>query len=105
MGYEHFLKMDLRVGRILSVDDIPGSKKLYKLTVDIGEKRTIVAGLKGIYTAEELKGKKVIVLANMQPRKIFGIVSQGMLLAAEDEKGKVALLEPEGNVPPGTKVI
>ncbi len=104
MGFEDFLRLDLRVGIIEKVEDIPGSKKLYKLTVNIGERRTLVAGLKGIYTKDELKGREVVVLANMKPKKIFGILSKGMLLAAEDADGNVSLLQPLGDAKPGEKI-
>ncbi len=93
-----FSKLDIRVGRILEVVDIPESEKLYKLLVDVGnEQRVIVAGIKRFYTQEELKGKKVAVLCNLKPRKILGIVSQGMILAVSTEN-EIALLSPEGDV-------
>jgi len=101
--YEDFARLDLRVGRILKAEPVEGSKKLYKLDVDIGERRTIVAGLAGYYTPEELEGRLVVVVANLEPRKIFGILSEGMLLAAVDGKN-VALLTPDKEVKPGTKI-
>ncbi len=102
--YEDFAKLDIRVARIKKVEEIPKSKKLYKLTVDLGnEERTLVAGLKGYYTAEELQGKTIVMLANLEPKKMMGVTSQGMLLAADDGE-HVALLTPERDVKPGAKV-
>ena len=107
--YEDFAKIDLRVGKILRVEDIENADKLYKLTVDLGKelgKRTIVAGIKPHYSKEELKGKTCTIFTNLEPRKIKGIESQGMLLAAvkEDKDGKevVKILESEGE--PGSRV-
>ena len=95
--------LDIRVGEIVEVEDIKGSKKLYKLKVDIGrEIREVVAGLKKYYKQNELLGKKVLLLANLKPAKIFGVLSQGMLLAADDGK-TVALLTV--NSEKGTKVV
>ncbi len=101
--YADFAKLDLRVGRILKVERIEGSEKLYKLRVDIGEERTLVAGLAKHYKPEELEGRLVVVVANLEPKKIFGVVSQGMLLAAVDGEN-VALLQPDKEVRPGTKI-
>ncbi len=102
--YEDFAKLDIRVAKIKKVEEIPKSKKLYKLTVDLGdEERTLVAGLKGYYTAEELQGKTIVMLANLEPKKMMGVTSQGMLLAADDGE-HVALLTPERDVKPGAKV-
>lgn len=104
ISYEEFAKMDLRVGKILKVERVPNSDKLYVLTVDLGdEKRTIVSGLVDHYAPEDLLGRNVVVIANLQARKIRGIVSQGMLLAAEKD-GVVSLLEPDREVPPGTPI-
>jgi len=96
-----FQRLDLRVGLIREAEPIPGSKKLLKLIVDIGEERTIVAGLATDYQVDELKNKQVIVLANLKAVKLMGVESQGMILAAEDE-GKVYLLVPDKESKPGT---
>ena len=106
VNFSDWEKIDLRVGEILEVEDIEGADKLYKLTVDIGnEKRTVCAGLKNHYTKKELKGKKVILLANLTPRKLKGIESQGMVLAAvKEEENKVILLTPEKDIEQGSKV-
>ncbi|RLB22671.1 MAG: methionine--tRNA ligase, partial [Deltaproteobacteria bacterium] len=88
---------------ILEAEKIPKSKKLVKLTVDMGEQRTIVAGVAEHYRAEDMVGKQVVVVANLEPAKLMGVESQGMLLAAEDENG-VHLLVPDKKVIPGSKV-
>ena len=99
-------KIDLRVGEIISVENIEGADKLYKLSVDIGEeKRTICAGLKQYYSKEELEGKKIAILTNLAPRKMKGILSEGMLLAAVDEKeNKVILISPEKDIKVGSRI-
>ncbi len=100
-----FQKLDLRVGTITSVERVEGTKKLYKILVDLGElgvKQTI-SGLVGYYTPEELKGKKVVFLANLKPAKIAGIISEGMLLAAVSEN-IVSLLSIDKDVPNGAKI-
>ena len=91
--FDDFMKMDLRVAEIKACEDVEGADKLYKLTIDIGEERTIVAGIKLYYTKEELVGKKIAVVTNLEPRKFEGIMSHGMLLAASSEdKSSVVLL-------------
>jgi methionyl-tRNA synthetase len=104
ISYDDFKKLDLRVGLVENVEKVPKADKLYKLTVDLGtEKRTLVAGLAEYYKAKELKGKKIIVLTNLEPKKLRGITSKGMLLAAEDGK-VVSILTPEKDVKPGSKI-
>ncbi len=99
-----FKRLDMRVGTIAEVERIPGSERLYKLQVDMGgELRQIVTGLRGYYTEEELKGKVIIVLTNLKPAKIFGISSNGMLLAAEFD-GQLALLTTDRRISNGAKV-
>ncbi len=100
---EKFGAIDLRVATILSAESIPGAKKLLKLEVDLGEKRTLVAGIAASYKPEELVGKQVIVVANLKPAKIMGIVSNGMALAAVDDNG-CSLLTLDRKVKPGTPV-
>lgn len=100
---EEFQKLDIRVGKIINAEKIEGAKKLLKLTVDIGEKRTLVAGIAEYYEPSSLIGKNIVVLANLQYKKIMGIESQGMLLAAVQD-GVPFILTVEGNVKPGTKV-
>ncbi len=96
-----FNRMDLRVATVLKAEKIPRAKKLLKLEVDLGEKRTIVAGIAQSYAPEELVGKQILIVANLKPAKIMGIFSNGMLLAAtEDQKSTVAILDRK--VKPGT---
>ncbi len=105
--YGDFAKLDMRAGCILECVKVENAEKLYKLSVDIGEEkpRTIVSSLVDYYTAEELVGKRIIVLANLKPAKMRGVLSEGMLLCTESEDGKTCvLLKPETDVPPGTPV-
>ena len=98
---EQLARIDLRVATITVAESIPGAKKILKLSVDLGENRTIVAGIASSYSPEELVGKQIIVIANLKPAKIMGIISNGMLLAATDEDGcAVATLDKK--VKPGT---
>jgi len=104
ISYDDFKKLDIRVALIEKVEKVPNADKLYKLTVDLGqEKRILVAGLAEFYTQEELKGKKIIMLANLEPRKMRGITSEGMLLAAVDGK-IVSVLSPDKEIPSGAKI-
>ena len=103
ISLEEFDKLDLRVGTIRKAESIPGSKKLLKLTVDLGQERTVVAGLVGCYTEEELNGKQVILVANLKPVKLMGVESRGMVLATEDDAG-VHLLVPDARTTPGSRV-
>jgi methionyl-tRNA synthetase len=103
ISFKEFQALDLRIGVVTHAEAIPGSKKLLKLTVDIGEERTLVAGLVGHYSAEELPGKQVVVVANLEPAKLMGVESRGMVLAAEDESG-VHLLLPDAETKPGSSV-
>jgi len=102
ISYEEFEKVDLRVGRVLAASRIEGSDKLLKLEVDLGsEKRQIIGGIGKMYSPEEILGKEIVIVANLEPRKLMGLESQGMLLAADD-KGMPVLLAPMGVVPPGS---
>ncbi|WP_457644348.1 methionine--tRNA ligase [Persephonella sp.] len=101
---EDFAKLKFRVGKVLEAEKVPKADKLLKLTVDLGdEKRTIVSGIAQFYTPEELVGKKIIVFTNLKPRKIFGIESKGMVLAAKDDK-TLRLLTVDGDVETGAYV-
>ncbi len=106
VNFSDWEKIDLRVGKILKVEDIEGADKLYKLTVDIGsEKKTVCAGLKNHYSKDELKGKKIILFTNLAPRKLKGITSEGMILAAvSEDENEVILLSPEKDIKQGSKV-
>jgi len=100
--FSEFGKIDLRIGTITEVKDHPNAEKLYVLHVDLGdEKRQLVAGLKGIYKADELKNKQVIVVCNLEPKELRGVASHGMLLASEDG----TILLPEKKVKNGSKVM
>jgi methionine--tRNA ligase beta chain len=101
---EQFFEADLRTARILEAQRVEKSKKLIKLQIDIGtEQRQIVAGIAEVYTPEELVGKNIIVVTNLQPATLMGEVSNGMLLAASID-GVPVLATFEKEVPPGTKV-
>ncbi len=104
--YDDFAKLDLRVATIKKAEDIEGADKLYKLEVDLGtESKQILAGIKQYYSKEELKGKQVIVIANLEPRKMKGLESQGMLLAASSkEENTCILISPEKKAKEGTKI-
>ncbi len=102
--FEDFQKIDLRVAKIIKAERIENSDKLLKLEIDLGnEKRTIVAGIGKKYSPEELMGQLIIVVANLEPKEIKGIKSEGMLLAADSENGPV-LIVPLEQVYVGTKV-
>jgi methionyl-tRNA synthetase len=106
--FNEWEKIDLRVAQIKKVEDIEGADKLYKLTINLGKElgeRTICAGIKQHYSKEELKGKKIIVFTNLAPRKIKGIESKGMLLAAVNEgHSKVVLISPEKDMDAGARI-
>jgi methionyl-tRNA synthetase len=98
---EEFSKIDLRVATVVHAERIPRAKKILKLEVDLGQKRTIVAGIAQNYTPEELIGKQIIIVANLKPAKLMGIVSNGMLIAAVDDSGPI-LTALDKLVDPGT---
>jgi methionine--tRNA ligase beta chain len=99
-----FQKLDFKVGKVLRAERIASSKKLVKLKVDIGnEKREIVAGVAEFYSPEDLLDKNLIILANLEPRKVMGVQSQGMILAA-DVNGRPYVIFAEPSVPAGTRV-
>jgi methionyl-tRNA synthetase len=105
IAFDDFIKMDMRIGRILEAERVPKSKKLLKLLVDTGlDRRTIVSGIAQYYSPEEALGQQVTVLLNLAPRKIMGIESQGMILMAENETGDLAFLRPDKEVDPGGEV-
>ncbi len=101
---DEFGKIELRVAEVVAAEPLPKSKKLLKLTVSLGEEqRTLVAGIAEHYTPAELVGKKVVVVANLEPAKLMGVESNGMVLAASSA-GKLAVLTPDRDLPPGSKV-
>ncbi len=106
VSIQEFSNIDIRVGRIVDVQDHEKARKpIYKMRVDLGELgvRDIAAGIKEVYTKEELLDRLVVVVANLEPKEIAGFMSQGMLLAAEDE-GSISLLKPDKDLAPGAKV-
>ncbi|MBP5212660.1 MAG: methionine--tRNA ligase subunit beta, partial [Pyramidobacter sp.] len=110
IGIEDFAKVELRVAQITHVEEVKKARSLYKLDLDLGyEKRTIVSSIKAFYKPEELEGRRIIVVVNLKPAKMCGILSNGMLLAAEsgthgqpDEK--ISLLAPAEDIPLGSRV-
>jgi methionine--tRNA ligase beta chain len=105
ISFEEFQKLDLRIGKIVEASQVSGSRNLIRMIVDFGtEKRQAVAGLLQYYKPEELVGKKGAFILNLQRRKMMGVESQCMILAAEDNKGNVILLQPEKDIAEGSKI-
>ncbi len=106
ISFSDWEKLDLRVAKILEVEDHPRADKLYLLQVDLGsEKRQLVAGLKPYYSKEDLKGKLCVVFTNLEPAVIRGEKSEGMLLAAQNpQENEVILIAPEREIESGSKV-
>ena len=103
--YDDFMKMQFQVGEIIACEEVKKSKKLLCSQVKIGSQvKQIVSGIKAHYTAEEMVGKKVMVLVNLKPAKLAGVLSEGMLLCAEDENGELALMIPEKKMPSGAEI-
>lgn len=104
VSYGDFTKIELKIAKILTAEPVEGSEKLLKLQVSLGaEERQIISGIAKSYTPEQLIGKSVVIITNLEPRMIMGLESNGMLLAANGENGPVILL-PETDVPPGTGI-
>ena len=105
ISYDDFAKLQFRVGKIIKCEEVPKSKKLLCSQVKIGsEVKQIVSGIKQHYSAEEMVGKRVLVLTNLKPATLAGVVSEGMLLCAEDAEGNLALMVPEKEMPAGAEV-
>jgi methionine--tRNA ligase beta chain len=104
MTIDEFQKMDLRVGKVMSAERVEGSEKLLKLSVDIGEPRQILSGIAKTYAPEDLIGRMVVIIANLDARMMMGMESQGMILAAHGENGDPIVLTVEGDVPPGAHI-
>jgi len=106
INFSDWEKLDLRVAEVKKIEDIDGADKLYKLTIDVGElgERVICAGIKKFYKKEQLKGKKIIIIANLEPRKMKGIESKGMLLAAGHDRGKCVLLTLDSDIENGSRI-
>ena len=105
INFDEFIKTDLRVARVIKAEDVVDADKLIKLTIDLGnEEKTIFAGIKGVYKPEDLVNRLIVVVANLEPRKMRFGVSEGMLLAAGDNVGGVFLLSPDHGAKPGQKI-
>lgn len=105
IGFDDFMKMQFQVGEIIACEEVKKSKKLLCSQVKIGSQvKQIVSGIKKYYTAEEMVGKKVMVLVNLKPAKLAGVLSEGMLLCAEDAEGNLALMTPEKTMPAGAEI-
>jgi methionine--tRNA ligase beta chain len=103
--FEEFQKLEFRVGKVTEANQIPSSRNLIRMIVDFGtEKRQAVAGLLQWYRPDDLVGKKFAFVLNLQRRKLMGVESQCMILAAEDNKGNVVVLQPEKDVAEGSKI-
>ena len=101
---EDFLKVDLKIGKIIQADEVEESRKLLKLDVDIGnETRTVFAGIKKSYKPEDLVGRLVVIVANLKPREMKFGISDGMVLATQDDN-EIIILQPEKEVPSGSKI-
>jgi methionyl-tRNA synthetase len=106
LNFETFMEVDLRVGKITSVEDHPNADKLYVVKLDDGTEkgRTICAGLKNYYTVEEMTGKTVVFVSNLKPRALRGVTSEGMMLAADDGNDNVKLITVDGEIKTGSQV-
>jgi len=101
---DDFKKIELRVAKVLEAERVEGSDKLIKMQLSLGEeKRQVIGGIGKTYEPEQLIGREIIIVANLEPRNLMGLESQGMLLAASDENG-IALLAPDKEVTPGSKI-
>ena len=104
ISIDEFMRIDLRVAKVLSAERVPNSRKLITMTVDLGtEQRTIVAGIAEAYAAEALVGRSVAIVANLKPARLMGIESNGMVLAASDA-GQPVLLAFDKEAPPGARI-
>lgn len=110
INIEDFKKLDIRVAKIITAEKVEGSSKLLKLQLDLGEnvdfgKRQIIAGIGKTYSPEDLIGREIIVVANLEPREIMGLESQGMLLAATNSNDhQLSLLQPDKEISPGSQI-
>lgn len=105
ISYDDFAKLQMQIGKVISCEEVPKSKKLLCSQVQVGNTtRQILSGIKQWYSADDMVGKEVVVLVNLEPRKIAGLLSEGMLLSAEDDEGNVVLLTPEQMIKPGAEI-
>ncbi|HEX16354.1 MAG: methionine--tRNA ligase subunit beta [Deltaproteobacteria bacterium] len=104
ISFEEFKRVELRIGKVVAAERVPGTDRLMRLELDLGgERRQVVAGIAPFYDPGELVGRELPVVLNLEPRRIKGVESQGMILAV-DAGGEVVLLQPEKEVPPGSLV-
>ena len=102
---DDFMKVELRTAKVLAAEKVPNSRKLIKLSIDVGtEQRTLVAGIAEAYEPEALIGRTIVMVFNLKPAKLMGIESNGMVLAASPDGGKPALVGLDQEIPPGTRV-
>ena len=106
IDFEDFMKVEMKTGKVVAIDDHPDADKLFVVTIEDGpgSTRTVCAGLKGIYEKDQLLGKQVVFVANLKPRKLRGIMSEGMILAADDGQGSVSVLTLDSEMPTGSQV-
>ncbi|MEM5829560.1 MAG: methionine--tRNA ligase subunit beta [Candidatus Aenigmatarchaeota archaeon] len=105
ISFADFQKVEMKIGKVLEAEVVPNSKRLIKLQVDFGnERRQAVTSLLEYYKPEELVGKSFVFVTNLKPAKFMGVESNCMILAAEDGKGNIALIQPEKEIEPGTRV-
>ena len=105
ISFDDFSKLDLRTATIKHAEAVPKTEKLLKLTVNIGlEERTIVSGIAEYYKPEDIIGRQIIMVANLEPRKIKGIESRGMILMIHDENNGLVMITPENEVQPGSQI-
>jgi methionyl-tRNA synthetase len=108
IGIDGFKTVEMRVAQIIKAEEIPKSKNLYKLDVDLGyEKRVICSGIKRFFKPEELEGRRIVMVTNLKPAKLCGIESNGMILAAsvhDDDNEQVSLIVPASDIPLGSRV-
>jgi len=104
ISIDDFKKVELKVAKVLSAEPIEGSDKLLKLQIDLGsEQRQILSGIAKFYKPEELVGRQIVIVANLEPRQMMGLESNGMILAAGDGE-LISLLAPDKELPPGTSI-
>ncbi len=105
ISFSEFKNIDLRIAKILATEKVEGSEKLLKLKINLGsEEREILAGIAKEYQPEELIGREIIVVANLEPKIMMGLESRGMLLAAKDAEGRPVLLKPDKEIPAGSEI-
>ncbi len=105
IAFDTFQQLDIRAGKIIAAEKVAKTKKLMKLTVDTGiDQRTVVSGIAEYFTPEEVVGKRVSILVNLEPRNLKGIDSQGMILMAENADGSLVFVAPEKDVMPGSEI-